>query len=974
MKISTLPLLLLLLASGSLFAQNISSKEVGKLLSNTSIAKKSSTEYVVSNAYEDAQLGLKHVYLQQAYKGIKVYTAIQSMVFKNDTLQYQTSSFIPDIASKAGSATPVVSALHAIGDAATYLGLSKPVQLSEIKNSFDANNKIIFSPAGIAKQNIATELVWASYDNGKTVQLAWNISIDVAGSDDYWNVRINAINGQFINKDNYTVYENTSIKKTTPVKKKDQKENTLAIADNATMMGQHITDAPPPGVTTASYNVVPYPLENRFVGSIALETDPWLKAGIGNNAITYGWNYDGATAYNYTRGNNVYAYEDSLKKNAPGRPALSTTALPTLSFNYTPDFTLQPTDPNNRQFATTNMFYWNNIMHDLYYQYGFTEAAGNFQNDNISRGGVGTDYVKAEAQDGGGTNNANFSTPPDGSSGRMQMYLYNAVFSPLTITKPAYLAGIDSFKEGVVSVNNSLRKVGPITGQVVLYYDNAAGTVHQGCAAATNNISGKIAFLNSSSCTYASKIKNAQNAGAIAVIVGRTSGPALLMGGNDSSIVIPAIMISSTDGNKIIAALNKNDTVNATIAPGVRFDGALDNSIVSHEYTHGISNRLTGGGSNTSCLSNKEQGGEGWSDYSGLMMTTDWATAQLTDGTKVRAHGQYASSQIPGGLGNRVYPYSTDMSIDPHTYKDLTNVLYNGEVHYIGEVWCSALWDMTWNIIQQEGTINSNLYNPAAGGGNAIALQLMVTGLTLQKCRPGFLDSRDAILAADSILYGFKHKCSIWNAFARRGMGLSAVQGLSDSTNDQVPAFDVPVCLLPLHLLGFKASQSGKGIQLEWNNAEEINTKLFTVEYSTDGNNWSLLASVPAKNTSGANSYTFFHAAPAEGSNYYRLKMTDINGSFAYSNISTVNIGSKAAFSIYPNPVKAKLSVQWASTKAENSTLLVTDMQGKILQQQPANVQKGNNLFILNTALLAKGTYILMIKGEKTTQQVFVKE
>ena len=67
-----------------------------------------------------------------------------------------------------------------------------------------------------------------------------------------------------------------------------------------------------------------------------------------------------------------------------------------------------------RPAAVTNLFYWNNIIHDVQYQYGFDEAAGNFQINNYGRGGLGNDRVHAEAQDGGGTNNANFVTPPDG--------------------------------------------------------------------------------------------------------------------------------------------------------------------------------------------------------------------------------------------------------------------------------------------------------------------------------------------------------------------------------------------------------------------------------------------------------------------------------------------------------------------------------------------------------------------------------
>ena len=84
-------------------------------------------------------------------------------------------------------------------------------------------------------------------------------------------------------------------------------------------------------------------------------------------------------------------------------------------------------DPTNyASAAVVQLFYLNNWMHDRLYQLGFTEAAGNFQSDNFGRGGSGNDAVQADAQDGSGTDNANFSTPPDGSPGRMQMYIFTS--------------------------------------------------------------------------------------------------------------------------------------------------------------------------------------------------------------------------------------------------------------------------------------------------------------------------------------------------------------------------------------------------------------------------------------------------------------------------------------------------------------------------------------------------------------------
>ena len=120
-----------------------------------------------------------------------------------------------------------------------------------------------------------------------------------------------------------------------------------------------------------------------------------------------------------TKGNNVDAYEDGD------------------NIGYQPDgdvqldFTGYPFDPiysNTNQYedsAITNLFYWNNIIHDLVYVYGFDEEAGNFQENNYGNGGSENDSVNAEAQDGSGTCNANFGTPPDGSNPTMQMYVCN---------------------------------------------------------------------------------------------------------------------------------------------------------------------------------------------------------------------------------------------------------------------------------------------------------------------------------------------------------------------------------------------------------------------------------------------------------------------------------------------------------------------------------------------------------------------
>ena len=643
-------------------AQTLSENQVKDILKSSKAnlyVTELKQQYVVSDAYFDKSSGINYIYLQQTFQGIKVYNAIKVIAIVDNKVAYSSGRFVKLIEKNASSASPSLTAQDAINKAAVYLKLNAPVNLSVIQDQLSTNNKITFTDGGIAKEKIEVELLWVSTDDFNTVNLGWNVNIDDKNSPDWWNVRVNAKDGSFMEKNNWTVSCNFSNK----LNKSATENESTAKANSYNYKYQHkfygnnamnkFAACPPLNVTSASYYVIPFPLENINVGSMATETNPWLKAGAGNNATTYGWNYDGTTNFNITKGNNVWAYDDSLNKNAPGRFDTSSTALPSLTFPLVPNFTLAPTTPTNRRAATTNLFYWNNILHDIVYQYGFDEASGNYQNNNLGRGGLGADYVHAEAQDGSGTDNANFSAPPDGQSGRMQMYLW----------------------------------------------------------------------------THTPKL-----------------------------------------------------------------DGDFDNGVVSHEFEHGVSIRLTGGPSQSGCLSNAEQGGEGWSDYNALMVTTNWATAKTTDGPNKRPIGNYVVGQAQTGVGIRTYPYSTSLSIDKHTYADISKSVGGtvGEVHYIGEVWCSALWDMTWNIILQEGSINPNIYDANGGGGNTIAMKLVMQGLKLQPCLPGFLDARDAILAADSILYNNRHKCAIWKAFAARGMGYSAKQGSSGSVTDQKVASDVP--------------------------------------------------------------------------------------------------------------------------------------------------------------------------------------
>ncbi|HKP90139.1 MAG TPA: M36 family metallopeptidase, partial [Thermoleophilaceae bacterium] len=383
---------------------------------------------------------------------------------------------------------------------------------------------------------------------------------------------------------------------------------------------------------------------------VSLTADPaWLDDSAGNTRLS---------------GNNVHAYPDEDADNVPDREIGESTPgsgdwLYPLSTDFPTAYPCPPggctwnsDDPAtravNRAQATTNLFYLVNRFHDHLRDSaaGFDEASGNFQRVNRSGASGAGDPVLAESNDGKGLNNANFSTPPDGSSGRMQMYLFDY--------------------RDVTSAN--------------------------------------------------------------------------------------------------------------------------DSSVVYHEYTHGLSNRLVvnAGGQSTLAYAQSRGMGEGWSDWyaadylveSGLLPDTG-ADGEVT-------LGEY----LVGSEGNGIRTKAMDCSVDSgmqrcfggprwrggYTYGDVGNLSdwgYFGEnVHAIGELWSQTLWDLRRAV------------------GSETALTLVTGGMRLAPDSPDMLQMRDAILLEARSISGDLHR-RVWKVFAARGMGVSASSyGAWDITPTE--AFDIP--------------------------------------------------------------------------------------------------------------------------------------------------------------------------------------
>lgn len=226
-------------------------------------------------------------------------------------------------------------------------------------------------------------------------------------------------------------------------------------------------------------------------------------------------------------------------------------------------------------------------------------------------------------------------------------------------------------------------------------------------------------------------------------------------------------------------------------------DGDFDADVVLHEYTHGLSNRRVGGGVGISALQSGGMG-EGWSDFYALSLLSEPGD----DVNGNYAAGGYVTYQLSGMTQNyyfgiRRYPYSTDMTKNPLTFKDIDPVQASShtgiprspivgttanEVHNMGEVWCVTLWDARANLINKYGW----------SIGNQLILQLVTDGMNLSPANPNFLQARDAIIQADQVATGGANRSELWMAFAKRGMGASATSPASSTTTGLVEAYDLP--------------------------------------------------------------------------------------------------------------------------------------------------------------------------------------
>lgn len=385
---------------------------------------------------------LTNVYLQQTANGYVVDQGVANgtVVTKDGKSQLVIvgNNFVPGLEDSINTTTPTLSggAVEAIRLAAINIGLT-PGQMPQLlssdgtayrdywedylqrqlsdtgsstpyeglpsSNPVDPEIIATYSPAGLSREPIPVKLRYLPIQNGET-RLVYNITLDVPGSSDWFEVNVDAVTGKVWNRNNYSSndsYRALSFRSESPQDGSfqifrtpgDPLGNGFPFVPTVTW---HNTDGDPaPEVfTTTGNNVLVQEDRDGDNGALTIGRRP--SGGANNDYLD--WKFDPTK-------------EPYVPPIVPPGPGPST-----------------PAQTENMYAAIINAYYGTNIYHDILYHAGFTESGGNFQIFNFGRGGRANDPVLFDVQDdadNGTTDNANFATPPDGISGRCQQFVFD---------------------------------------------------------------------------------------------------------------------------------------------------------------------------------------------------------------------------------------------------------------------------------------------------------------------------------------------------------------------------------------------------------------------------------------------------------------------------------------------------------------------------------------------------------------------
>jgi uncharacterized protein (TIGR03437 family) len=361
--------------------------------------------------YRTDHNGMTHLTLQQQIGGVEVFQSAMTIhVNREGSVIAAGGELIPGAAQATNLAEPKITAVEALRSAAEQAGAEVKERPETRVSPGGADARQEFASGQSFGQDVKARLVYFPLAANR-MRLAWEFVIWMRETPDAYLILIDAEQKTLLFRHNLTDYEENPLRPHGPV----------YTGDSPRPDSPHTSDSPPiVDRQDLPFRSTPYNGAPTFKRS-----DPH-----------YDW-WAGKPATGLISNNTDVRLDRDSVFDQPDLPRL---AAPIGNFSFPVDFTVEPTAAANQRAAQVNLFYWINRYHDILYSFGFNEAAGNFQTDNFGLGGLGNDAVIGDAQDNSGLNNANFTTPPDGQPGRVQMFLW-------TLTSPQ-LDG--SFDQGVI--------------------------------------------------------------------------------------------------------------------------------------------------------------------------------------------------------------------------------------------------------------------------------------------------------------------------------------------------------------------------------------------------------------------------------------------------------------------------------------------------------------------------------------------
>lgn len=188
-----------------------------------------------------------------------------------------------------------------------------------------------------------------------------------------------------------------------------------------------------------------------------------------------------------------------------------------------------------------------------------------------------------------------------------------------------------------------------------------------------------------------------------------------------------------------------------------------------------------------------------------------------------------------------------------------------------------------------------------------------------------------------------------------------------------------PFSTLPVTFTAFNVREAGTGVVVNWSAEDIDNHDYFSVERSTNGTDFEEIHR-NSENINGAEQRSFGftdYDLPAAVFAYYRIKQCDRNGSCRYTDVKRVKLNiQKPVIHIYPQPANDNLNIRFNSSSEGNSTIIISDINGKTVKQETRYLNSGLQSIIIHTAAFSSGMYMITImdKNFQKISQGFVIE